>query len=410
MHNEQQVTPHIYWVGGNDFNSPRFENLIPLKSGVTYNSYFIDDEKTAVIDTTDTVIRDLFIGNVSHLLHGRKLDYIVVNHMEPDHSGSLLALAMAYPEAKIVASAQALKMLGQYFQVSMPERYITSDEKLVIDLGMHKLRFLKAPMVHWPEVTFTYDETEEVLFTADGFGTFGILNGSIFADDVDYKEEYLGECRKYYANIVARFGPQVLSALKKVDALDVRYICSLHGPVIRRKEDIDFLIGEYKKWASWTPDYQSVNIFIASAYGNTAMAAEVLAAKLAKRGIRNLKMVDVCTVSLADSFTEILRRSHIVLAASTMNMTVNPLMSAFLAICTEMNVTNRKVSIIGNSSWTPNVSGQLMKDVVSKWKNCELLGDPVHIVSSMHDDDADIENWQISLQKTYLRKNNRKEG
>ena len=403
MHNEQQVTPHIYWVGGNDFNSPRFENLIPLKSGVTYNSYFIDDEKTAVIDTTDTVIRDLFIGNVSHLLHGRKLDYIVVNHMEPDHSGSLLALAMAYPEAKIVASAQALKMLGQYFQVSMPERYITSDEKLVIDLGMHKLRFLKAPMVHWPEVTFTYDETEKVLFTADGFGTFGILNGSIFADDVDYKEEYLGECRKYYANIVARFGPQVLSALKKVDALDVRYICSLHGPVIRRKEDIDFLIGEYKKWASWTPDYQSVNIFIASAYGNTAMAAEGLAAKLAKRGIRNLKMVDVCTVSLADSFTEILRRSHIVLAASTMNMTVNPLMSAFLAICTEMNVTNRKVSIIGNSSWTPNVSGQLMKDVVSKWKNCELLGDPVHIVSSMHDDDADIEKLADIIAEDILK-------
>lgn len=403
MHNEQQVTPHIYWVGGNDFNSPRFENLIPLKSGVTYNSYFIDDEKTAVIDTTDTVIRDLFIGNVSHLLHGRKLDYIVVNHMEPDHSGSLLALAMAYPEAKIVASAQALKMLGQYFQVSMPERYITSDEKLVIDLGMHKLRFLKAPMVHWPEVTFTYDETEKVLFTADGFGTFGILNGSIFADDVDYKEEYLGECRKYYANIVARFGPQVLSALKKVDALDVRYICSLHGPVIRRKEDIDFLIGEYKKWASWTPDYQSVNIFIASAYGNTAMAAEVLAVKLAKRGIRNLKMVDVCTVSLADSFTEILRRSHIVLAASTMNMTVNPLMSAFLAICTEMNVTNRKVSIIGNSSWTPNVSGQLMKDVVSKWKNCELLGDPVHVVSSMHDDDADIEKLADIIAEDILK-------
>ena len=403
MHNEQQVTPHIYWVGGNDFNSPRFENLIPLKSGVTYNSYFIDDEKTAVIDTTDTVIRDLFIGNVSHLLHGRKLDYIVVNHMEPDHSGSLLALAMAYPEAQIVASAQALKMLGQYFQVSMPERYITSDEKLVIDLGMHKLRFLKAPMVHWPEVTFTYDETEKVLFTADGFGTFGILNGSIFADDVDYKEEYLGECRKYYANIVARFGPQVLSALKKVDALDVRYICSLHGPVIRRKEDIDFLIGEYKKWASWTPDYQSVNIFIASAYGNTAIAAEVLAAKLAKRGIRNLKMVDVCTVSLADSFTEILRRSHIVLAASTMNMTVNPLMSAFLAICTEMNVTNRKVSIIGNSSWTPNVSGQLMKDVVSKWKNCELLGDPVHIVSSMPDDDVDIEKLADIIAEDILK-------
>lgn len=191
MHNEQQVTPHIYWVGGNDFNSPRFENLIPLKSGVTYNSYFIDDEKTAVIDTTDTVIRDLFIGNEQPSasrpqagLH-RGQPYGTRSQRVPS------ALAMAYPEAKIVASAQALKMLGQYFQVSMPERYITSDEKLVIDLGMHKLRFLKAPMVHWPEVTFTYDETEKVLFTADGFGTFGILNGSIFADDVDYKEEYL---------------------------------------------------------------------------------------------------------------------------------------------------------------------------------------------------------------------------
>lgn len=215
MHNEQKVTDHIYWIGGNDFVSTRFENLIPISRGISYNSYFIDDEKTAVLDTVDSVIRDIFMDNVSHLLHGRQLDYIVINHMEPDHSGSLLALARAYPEAKIIATPQAQKMIGQYFHVSLKDRFLSSDEKLEISLGTHRLRFLKAPMVHWPEVTFTYEETEKVLFSADAFGTFGVLNGSVFADDVDYEEEYLPSFRKYYANIVARYGMQVQMALKK---------------------------------------------------------------------------------------------------------------------------------------------------------------------------------------------------
>jgi flavodoxin len=388
MHNEQKVTDHIYWIGGNDFVSTRFENLIPISRGISYNSYFIDDEKTAVLDTVDSVIRDVFMDNVSHLLHGRQLDYIVINHMEPDHSGSLLALVRAYPEAKIIAAPQAQKMIGQYFHVTLKDRFLSTDEKLEISLGTHQLRFLKAPMVHWPEVTFTYEETEKVLFSADAFGTFGVLNGSVFADDVDYEEEYLPSFRKYYANIVARYGMQVQMALKKVEKLDVKYLCSLHGPVFRRKEDIARLTDLYRKWASWEPEEQSVSIFFASPYGNTAVAAQILAGKLAAKGVKNLKLVDLCSSSITEAFPEVLRRSHMVLAAVTMNMGLNPVMNAFLDLCHEMDVQNRTIAIVGNSSWAPNVSGKLMMEKVQTWKKCTVLGDPVHISSAPADDDT----------------------
>lgn len=388
MHNEQKVTDHIYWIGGNDFVSTRFENLIPISRGISYNSYFIDDEKTAVLDTVDSVIRDVFMDNVSHLLHGRQLDYIVINHMEPDHSGSLLALVRAYPEAKIIATPQAQKMIGQYFHVSLKDRFLSSDEKLEISLGNHRLRFLKAPMVHWPEVTFTYEETEKVLFSADAFGTFGVLNGSVFADDVDYEEEYLPSFRKYYANIVARYGMQVQMALKKVEKLDVKYLCSLHGPVFRRKEDIAGITALYRKWASWEPEEQAVSIFFASPYGNTAMAAQILAGKLAAKGVKNLKLVDLCSSSITEAFPEVLRRSHMVLAAVTMNMGLNPVMNAFLDLCHEMDVQNRTIAIVGNSSWAPNVSGKLMMEKVQNWKKCTVLGEPVHISSAPADDDT----------------------
>lgn len=388
MHNEQKVTDHIYWIGGNDFVSTRFENLIPISRGISYNSYFIDDEKTAVLDTVDSVIRDVFMDNVSHLLHGRQLDYIVINHMEPDHSGSLLALVRAYPEAKIIAAPQAQKMIGQYFHVTLKDRFLSTDEKLEISLGTHRLRFLKAPMVHWPEVTFTYEETEKVLFSADAFGTFGVLNGSVFADDVDYEEEYLPSFRKYYANIVARYGMQVQMALKKVEKLDVKYLCSLHGPVFRRKEDIAGITALYRKWASWEPEKQSVSIFFASPYGNTAMAAQILAGKLAAKGIKNLRLVDLCSSSITEVFPEVLRRSHMVLAAVTMNMGLNPVMNAFLDLCHEMDVQNRTIAIVGNSSWAPNVSGKLMMEKVQTWKKCTVLGEPVHISSAPADDDT----------------------
>lgn len=213
-----------------------------------------------------------------------------------------------------------------------------------------------------------------------------MLNGSVFADDVDYEEEYLSDARKYYANIVSRYGMQVLMALKKVEKLDVQYLCSLHGPVFRRKEDMERLVALYKKWASWEPEEQSVSIFFASPYGNTAMAAQILAGKLAAKGIKHLKLVDLCSSSITEAFPEVLRRSHMVLAAVTMNMGLNPVMNAFMDLCSEMGVQNRTVAIIGNSSWAPNVSGKLMKEKAETWKKCTILGEPVHISSAPADD------------------------
>ncbi len=384
MHNEQKVTDSIYWIGANDFSTPRFDNIVPLYDGISYNTYFIDDDKTCVLDGIDNAVRDLFMENVHHLLHGRPLDYIIINHMEPDHSGSLLALAEAYPEAKIVASMQAIKMFEQFFHVSFKERYIVSDEKLQISLGHHQLRFIKAPMVHWPEVTFTYEETEKVLFSADAFGTFGALNGSIFADDVDYKETYDIESRRYYTNTTGKYGANVLMALKKVAPLDVQMICSLHGPILRKEEDISHVLSQVKKWASFTPEYQSVSIFFASCYGHTDMAAQRLAFLLGNRGVKHMKLIDLCTTPVSDAWAEVFTRSHMVLAAPTMNMSLHPKMKAFLSECTDMGIQNRKIAILGNSSWAPNVSGKVMADMVKPWRNCSLMEEPIHISSAAH--------------------------
>lgn len=402
MHNEQKVTDSIYWIGANDFVTPRFDNLVPLYEGISYNTYFIDDEKTCVLDGIDNIARDLFMENISHLLHGRPLDYIIINHMEPDHSGSLLALAEAYPEAKIIASPQAIKMFEQFFHVSYKERYIVSDEKMVLDLGHHKLHFIKAPMVHWPEVTFTYDETEKVLFSADAFGTFGAIEGSIFADDVDYADVYGVEGRRYYTNTTGKYGMNVLMVLKKVAPLDVKIICSLHGPVLRTEKDISYVMERVKKWASFTPDYQSVSIFFASAYGHTDMAAQKLAFLLGQRGVKHMKLIDLCSTPVSDAWAEVFRRSHMVLAAPTMNMSLNPAMAAFLSECTAMGIQNRKVAILGNSSWAPNVSGKLMKDMVSSWKKCEILGEPVHISSAAHTEEESLVQLADLLAKDIL--------
>lgn len=404
MHNEQKVTDHIYWIGANDFVTPRFDNLVPLPHGISYNTYFIDDEKTCVLDGIDSIVRDVFMENVAYLLHGRPLDYIVVSHMEPDHSGSLLALAEKYPEAKLIMSAQAVAMFEKLFHVSWPERYIRSDEKMEIDLGSHKLSFIKAPMVHWPEVTFTYEKTEQVLFSADAFGTFGALNGSIFADDVDYADVYGEDGRRYYTNTTGKYGRNVLMALKKVEHLPISIICSLHGPVLRTPEDIGYVMDRVKKWASFTPDYESAAIFFASAYGHTADAAQELAFLLGNKGVKHLKLVDLCSVPVSDAWAEVFRRSHMVLLAPTMNMSLNPAMAAFLTECTTMGIENRKVAIAGNSLWAPNVSGKLMEDIVSKWKNCQLLTAPAHIQGAAAGEDDYLENLADVVAKDILGK------
>ncbi len=404
MHNEQKVTDSIYWIGGNDFVTPRFENYIPITKGVSYNSYFIDDEKTCVLDAVDNAARDLFMDNIACLLKGRPLDYIVVNHMEPDHSGSLLALMKAYPEAKLCASPAALKMFEQYFHIPMEERYIRTDEKTVLELGHHTLRFITAPMVHWPEVTFTYEEKEKILFSADAFGTFGVLHGSVFADAVNFDEVYGEEIRIYYMNVISKYGVQVLSALEKLKKVELKMICSLHGPVYRKKEDIEKVLDLYRKMASWEPEEKSVTFFFASPYGNTALAVQRLAFLLGTKGIKNMKLVDLSSTPATVAWTEAEKRSHMVLAAPTMDMGLNPMMENFLEKCSRKNIRNRKVAIIGNSSWAPYVSIRIMKEIVLKWKNCPLLGEGVHIVSAAGEkEEADLESLAEVLAEDIMK-------
>ena len=383
MHNEQKLTNSIYWIGANDFVTPRFENYIPITQGVSYNSYFIDDEKTCVIDTVDQVARDLFMENVKVLLKGRHLDYIVVNHIEPDHSGSLVTLLETYPEAKICITPAGMKMFGQYFHLPLGDRFIPVNEKLVLNLGTHTLRFITAPMVHWPEVTFTYEETEKILFSADLFGTLGALQGSIFADSSETGATLSEEMRTYYMNVIGRYGRQVTAAMKKTEPLPLEMICPLHGPVYRTKKDIKKILKYHKAMASWQPEYHSATIFFASPYGNTAFAAQRLAFLLGNKGIRNIKLVDLCTTPFTSAWAETIRRSHIVLAAPTMDMGLNPLMKTFLSECTHKGIENRTIAVIGNSSWAPYVSMKLMKEIISEWKNCRILGEGVHILSNV---------------------------
>lgn len=382
MYHVQEIAGGVYWIGVNDFVTNRFENIIPIPRGVSYNSYFIDDEKTAVVDTVDALVMEDFLDNVEYLLHGRPLDYIIVNHMEPDHSSSLLTLAERYPEAKIAGSAQALRMFEQFFHRPMKERYVTTGEKMTISLGRRTLRFFAAPMVHWPEVTFTYDAEDQILFSADAFGCFGVLQGSVFADDADYRREYEDDARLYYTCIVSKYGQQVLAAMKKVASVPVSVIAPLHGPVFRKKEDLALILEDTERWAKWEPEVRGIAIFYTSVYGNTASAAQTLAWKLRARGADRVKVIDLCKTDAASALADVMRYSHLVFASTTYNMGLYPVMRHFLTMVGEHLVKGRHIALMGNSSWAPNVAGKLMKEMVETWKGCALIGEPVHILSA----------------------------
>lgn len=401
MEQTQQIYDGIYWIGGNDFVTPRFENIFPLPFGVTYNSYFIDDEKTAVVDSVDAAIRDLFMENVEYLLKGRSLDYIIINHMEPDHCESLLQLADMYPDAKIAGSPAALRFFEQYYHHPLPERYVKLSERAPISLGKRTLRFVNAPMVHWPEVTVTYDETDKILFSADAFGTFGVIHGSIFADWCDYKERYLDEARRYYGNIVGKFGRQVLALYRKLEKLDIDMIAPLHGPVFRRKEDVSFILTKVKEWASWTPEREGAAILFASAYGRTAEAAQIAAAKLAEEGVRDIKLVDLCATDVSFAVADVFAYSHIVLAAPTYNAGLYPVMDHFLSEMTALMPENRKIAIIGNATWIPQAASKVMEGYVEKWKNSPLITAPAEVTSAV----GDKERESIRLLAEAVAKN-----
>ena len=383
MHCVKQITNDMYWVGASDRRLALFENVYPIPRGVSYNSYVLLDEKTVLLDTVDRSVSDLFLENLAHVLGGRKLDYIVVNHMEPDHCATLQEVARLYPEAKIVVNVKTVQMIKQFFTFDIDSRAHIVGEMDTLCTGRHTLAFVMAPMVHWPEAMVTYDTTDKVLYSADAFGTFGAINGNIFADEVNFETEYLEDARRYYTNIVGKYGTQVQALLRKAATIEIRMICPLHGPVWRK--NIDWFVDKYVKWGTYTPEENAVMVAYASVYGNTENTANIIASKLADAGVRNVKVYDVSTTHSSVIVAEAFRVSHIVFASTTYNAGIFVNMENLLNDIVAHNLQNRTIALVENGTWAPTAGG-LMREKLSALRNCTILNDTLTLHSSLKED------------------------
>ena len=397
MYCVRKITEDIYFVGGSDRRLSLFENMYPIPNGVTYNAYFIDDAKTAVVDTVDKAVGDLFFENVEHLLGGRALDYVVVNHMEPDHCATLGALCEKHPETKIICSAKAAGLIAQFFKADLEDRIEQKKEGETLDLGKHTLTFYAAPMVHWPEVTVAYEKTSGILFSADAFGTFGATDGCLFADEADFGEAEYAEARRYYANIVGKYGAQTTALLKKAAGLDFKMLCTLHGPIWRK--DFETFIEKYQLWGAYAPEEQGVLIAYGSVYGGTQNAAEILAAKLAEKGVK-VKLYDVAVTHPSYLVAEAFRFSHIVFASSTYNNGIFTPMETLLLDLKAHMLKNRTVALVQNGSWAPQ-SGKLMREILDSMQNITVLEETVNLRSTVKENNlAEIDALCAALCAT----------
>ena len=383
MHCTRKITNQIVWVGGSDRRLALFENLFPIPRGVSYNSYLIIDEKVALLDTVDASISRQFLENITHELAGRTIDYLIVNHMEPDHGSCIEDLLIRYPDMKLIGNAKTIKLIKQFFSMDIDNNVIIVKEDDTLSLGEHTLRFYLTPMVHWPEVMVTFEEKEGILFSADAFGSFGALNGSLFNDEIELDSAWLSDYRRYYANIVGKYGPQVQNALKKLGSLPIRMICPLHGLVWR--SNIEYLLDKYNKWSTYTPEDQSVALFYASMYGGTENAINVLANELVEAGVRNIVVYDVSNTHVSTLIEEVFRCSHIVIAAPTYNGGIYPAMSNFLHDMQALNVQNRTVGLLDNGSWAPTANRQVVS-MIESMKNMDILDPIVSITSALKED------------------------
>ncbi|TCL56155.1 flavorubredoxin [Hydrogenispora ethanolica] len=381
MHCVQEVTPQIFWVGGNDRRLERFENMFPLPHGVAYNSYLIMDEKTALMDTVDSAISALFLENITHVLNGRQLDYLVINHMEPDHCANIEELVRRYPEVKIVGNKKTFQFIGQFYQAPLQKNFYAVQEGDELSLGRHTLKFFFAPMVHWPEVMLTYEQSERILFSADAFGTFGALSGNLFSDQADFEAVYLEEARRYYANIVGKYGMQVQTALQKLSGVEIRMICPLHGPVWR--SNLSYILDKYDHWSKYLPEKNGVVLIYASMYGNTENAMNVLAAKLSQKGLSDLRMYDVSKTHPSYIIADAWKYSHLVFGAPTYNMGLYFVMEALLRDMAGLQLQNRQVALVGNYTWAPGVVVKALRGLVEGMKNMEIIAPPFEINSAM---------------------------
>ena len=379
MYNIRKLTDDLTWIGGIDRKVTRFENVYKLNSGMNYNSYFLDCGATVLFDTVGRESADVFFENLDHCLAGRALDHVVIHHMEPDHSATLAEVLDRHPEAGIIVNARTLQFISQFFpDKDYSARAVTVKDGDVMMLGDHSFKFMFAPMVHWPEVMFSFDETEGTLFSADAFGSYGAINGSIFADGKDFEKDLLNEARRYYTNIVGKYGMQTIAAINKAAPLDIKMICPLHSYVWRK--DMDKIIDCYKTWGSYTPEVRGVFILAGSIYGHTANAAEVLMTELDKRGIDSV-MLDASVTDISDIIAMAFKYSHIVIATPTYNNGVYSPVEHAVSELSAHGLSGRSFSIIENGTWAPS-AGKGLTAVIEGMKNCKVTGETVTVRSS----------------------------
>ena len=380
MYCVQPIREDLYYVGASDRRLTLFENVYPIPRGVSYNAYVLLDEKTVLLDTVDWSVGERFLENLEQVLGERPLDYVVINHMEPDHCATLTAVLNRWPAAQVVGNAKTLTMVGQFFDLEVSGRGVTVKEGDTLETGRHTLTFLMAPMVHWPEVMVTYDTVDKTLFSADAFGTFGALSGNLFADEVDFPRDWLDDARRYYTNIVGKYGPQVQSLLKKAAGVEIAALCPLHGPIWR--ENVGWFVDKYQLWSTYTPEDRAVAIFCGSVYGHTENAAEILADRLAQKGVRDIRLYDVSRTDVSCLIGEAFRCSHLVFTSATYNNGIFTPMENLLLDLRAHNFQNRTVALVENGSWGPQ-AGKLMGEIVSSMKNMTVLGETVTLKSSV---------------------------
>ena len=380
MYCVRKVTNDLYWVGANDHRLALFENCFPIPRGVSYNAYCLLDEKTVLFDTVDWSACRQLLENLAYVLDGRELDYLLVNHLEPDHAACIEEILLRHPKVKLISNEKAFMLMRQFgFHVDGHE-CIEVKEGDTFSFGKHTVTFVGAPMVHWPEAMVTLDVTDGVLFSADAFGTFGALDGKLFADEVDFERDWLDDARRYYTNIVGKYGAQVQSLLKRAAGMEIQMICPLHGPIWR--ENLEWFLEKYQRWSTYTPEDRGVAIFCGSIYGHTENAAEILAARLAERGVKNISLYDVSHTDVSYLVSEAFRCSHLVLASATYNGEIYTPMENFLRDLACHGLRGRSVALIENGTWAAR-SGMLMTKLLEEMKEMRVMEGTVTLKSSV---------------------------
>ena len=377
---EIKIKDDIYWIGGDDRTASIFEGSFPIPEGVSYNSYVIMDEKTCLLDTCDSSILSKFLNNFKRVMGDRDLDYIIIDHMEPDHGAALVQIINSYPDITVVGNSKTFDMLDNFYHLK-PDKKLEVKDGDTLCLGKHTLKFVFAVMVHWPEVMFTYDEKDKILFSADAFGTFKTLSGALYADEVDFDKDYLSEARRYYANIVGKYGSKVQKVFEKLNGTQIDMICPLHGP-IWRGEHIGYIMEKYFRWSAYEPEEKGVVIAYSSMYGNTAAVVDKLAIMLKSKGVKNITMYDMNRMHPSYVVGDAFRFTNIVLAAPTYNNNLHPTMTAVLEDMEIMAVQDRNFSVIGNGSWAPQAP-KILEERLSAMPDMRKVGETLTIKSAM---------------------------